>query len=128
TGAIMSSPVGVRAVVEVCDELKKGRAKHKDVYADPPYVEGNEPPTFKEIHEETIGHLNAVKALDMDVQRVRRRLRKAQAAEDAKQEARLREELTAFKEEQMDEMDEIRLSRKQIERIIEELEATVIDG
>src|SRR5699024_3199830 len=37
-------------------------------------------------------------------------------------------ELTAFKEEQMDEMDEIRLSRKQIERIIEELEATVIDG
>src|SRR5699024_3161014 len=50
TGAIMSSPVGVRAVVEVCDELKKGRAKHKYVYADPPYVEGNEPPTFKEIH------------------------------------------------------------------------------
>lgn len=128
TGAIMSSPVGVRAVVEVCDELKKGRAKYKDVYADPPYVEGNEPPTFQEIHAQTISHLDAVKALDMDIQRVRRRLRKAQQAEDAELEARLREELTAYKEEQMDEMDEIRLSRKQIERIIEELEATVIDG
>lgn len=128
TGAIMSSPVGVRAVVEVCDELKKGRAKFKDVYADPPYVEGNEPPTFKEVHEQTIGHLDAVKTLDMDIQRVRRRLVSAQSENNGDETSRLRDELAAYKEEQMDEMNEIRLSRKQIERIIEELEDTVREG
>jgi len=128
TGAIMSSPVGVRAVIEVCDELKKGRAKYKDVYADPPYVEGNEPPTFKEIHEQTIGHLDTVKTLDMEIQRIRRRLAAAQRAEEHDEVASLREELGAIKEEQMDEMREIRLSRKQIERIIEELQNTVREG
>lgn len=125
TGAIMSSPVGVRAVIDICDELKKGRAKFKDIYADPPYVEGNEPPTFKEIHEQTIGHLDAVKTLDMEIRRVRRRMH---AAEDKKAEKQLREELDACKAEQMDEMNEIRLSRKQIERIIEELEIAVRQG
>src|SRR5690625_1900552 len=128
TGAIMSSPVGVRAVIEDCDELKKGRAKYKDVYADPPYVEGNEPPTFKEIHEQTIGHLDTVKTLDMEIQRIRRRLAAAQRAEEHDEVASLREELGAIKEEQMDEMREIRLSRKQIERIIEELQNTVREG
>lgn len=125
TGAIMNSPVGVRAVIEICDELKKGRAKYKDIYDDPPYVEGNEAPTFDEIHLQTIGHLEAVKTLDMEIRRVRRRF---QAAEDKKTAKALREELAACKAEQTDEMNEIRLSRKQIERIIEELEIAVLEG
>lgn len=125
TGAIMSSPVGVRAVIEICDELKKGRAKYKDIYDDPPYVEGNEAPTFEEIHQQTIGHLEAVKTLDMEIRRVRRRFKAAEAKKAAKQ---LREELGACKAEQNDEMNEIRLSRKQIERIIEELEIAVLEG
>lgn len=125
TGAIMNSPVGVRAVIEICDELKKGRAKYKDIYDDPPYVEGNEAPTFDEIHLQTIGHLEAVKTLDMEIRRVRRRFH---AAENKKTAKALREELAACKAEQTDEMNEIRLSRKQIERIIEELEIAVLEG
>lgn len=125
TGAIMSSPVGVRAVIEICDELKKGRAKYKDIYDDPPYVEGNEAPTFEEIHLQTIGHLEAVKTLDMEIRRVRRRFHAADTKKAAKE---LREELGACKAEQNDEMSEISLSRKQIERIIEELEIAVLEG
>ncbi len=127
-GAIMSSPVGVRAVIEVCDELKKGRAKYKEAYADPPYVEGNEPPTFREIHEQTAGHLDAVKRLDMEVRRIRKRLEVATQAGQADVVEQHRTDIQQCKEELLDEMREIRLSRRQVERITLELEEAVIEG
>lgn len=124
-GAIMSSPVGARAVIDVYDELKKGRVKVKDVYADPPYVEGNEPPTFDEVHQEAEPHLESVKRIDLEMRRLRREMR---AATDDETRAALLEELSACKAELMDEMQCVRLSRRQIEHVIEQLGNAVEAG
>ena len=123
-GAIMSSPVGVRSVINVCDELKKGRLKIKEIYDDPPYVEGNDPPSWEQIHQEQGPHLEAVKRIDFDIQRLRRQLR---AADEAQAEE-LRVELRQCKEELLDEMRQIHLSRRQLDQIIETLAEAVDHG
>ena len=124
-GAIMSSPVGVRAVIQVCDELKKGRLKIKEIYDDPPYVEGNDPPTWEQIHQEQGPHLEAVKRIDFEIQRLRRQLR---ASTDDEQIAELREEMRQCKDELLDEMGAISLSRRQLEIIMEQLADAVDRG
>ena len=121
--AVMSSSLGVRAISHVCDELKKGRLKVKDVYADPPYVEGEEPPSFEEIHGECAPHLDNVKRVDIEIRRLSRRL--TQVAPGSDEEEALRDQLRECKAELEDDIQAIRLSRRQLEQVVNELNEAV---
>ncbi len=116
--ALMNSPLGVRAVVRICDQLKKGRVKLKEVYDDPPYIEGEEPPSYKQIHREALPHLDAVKRIDIEMRKFHRELRMTDEGERAEE---IREELRGLKSELYDEMRSIHLSTKQLDRVISEL-------
>jgi len=115
--AIMNSPFGVREVLSIGEQLKKGRVKYKEVYREPPFVEGQEPPTYEEIHAETIVHIDKVRQLDIEMRRVQRALAHADGLSEAKK-RKLREEQRALKVSTYEAMRDVRLSKKQIDRIV----------
>ena len=115
--AIMNSPFGVREVLSIGEQLKKGRVKYKEVYRDPPFVEGQEPPTYEEIHAETIVFIDKVRQLDIETRRVQRALAQSDDLSEAKK-RKLREEQRALKVSTYEAMRDVRLSKKQIDRIV----------
>ena len=114
--AIMNSPFGVREVLEVGDQLKRGSAKYKEVYREPPFVEGEDPPDFSEIHEHCIVFIDAVREHDVAIRRIHRQLAKPRLK--AAQRNKLREQLRGKKADIYENMRQVRLSKKQIERIV----------
>ena len=121
--AIMNSPLGVREVIHVGEQLKRTRIKHKDVYREPIFVEGQDPPSFEQIHAECAPHLEAVLKLDIAMRRVNSRVHDPNAS-DAEQ-ARAREEMRQLRFGTYEHMRQIRLSKKQIDRIVNRIRSLV---
>ena len=117
--AIMSSPIGVREVAAIGDHIKRGRLKFKDVYREPTFVEGVEPPSFEQVHAESAGHIEDVRRLELELRRITRELRTGQHEPRRKQQ--LREQVRAHKARIYDAMRRIRLSPRQLERIMERI-------
>ncbi len=121
--AIMNSSFGVREVLEIGDALKRGRAKYKEVYREPPFVEGEEAPNFEAIHAESIVFIDEVRRCDIEIRRVERQLRSKKLS-DAKA-RKLREQLKSKKSEIYDAMRSVRLSKRQIDRIALRIQAAI---
>jgi RNA polymerase primary sigma factor len=121
--AIMNTPLGVREVIHVAEQMKRARIKHKDVYREPTFVEGQEPPSFEQIHADTVSHLEAVVRLDVAMRRASHRIYD-EGMSDAAQE-RAREELRQLRFETYEHMRKIRLSKKQIDRIVNRIRSLV---
>ncbi len=114
--AIMNSPIGVREVLHIGDQLKKGRLKYKDVYREPTFVEGQEPPPYEDIHRESIVFIDEVRRIDIEMRRLQRQLG-GDTLKEAKR-RKVQEQLRALKVELYEQMRQVRLSKKQIERIV----------
>jgi RNA polymerase primary sigma factor len=121
--AIMNSPFGVREVLAVGDALKRGRAKYKEVYREPPFVEGEEPPNFESIHRESIVFIDAVRVLDVEMRTVHRQLAKPKL--NKTQRAKLRERLRELKVDVYENMRAVRLSKRQVERIVDRVRESI---
>ncbi|NQW63755.1 MAG: hypothetical protein HQ461_13065, partial [Deltaproteobacteria bacterium] len=117
--AIMSSPIGVREVAAIGDHIKRGRLKFKDVYREPTFVEGVEPPSYDQVHAESVGHIEDVRRLELELRRVSRELRTGQHEPRRKQQ--LRDQVRAHKSRIYDAMQRVRLHPRQLERIIERI-------
>jgi RNA polymerase primary sigma factor len=117
--AIMSSPIGVREVASIGDHIKRGRLKYKDVYREPTFVEGVEPPSYEQVHAESVGHIEDVRRLELELRRVSRELRTGQHEPRRKQQ--LRDQVRAHKSRIYDAMQRVRLHPRQLERIIERI-------
>ncbi|MFT6397041.1 MAG: RNA polymerase primary sigma factor [Bradymonadia bacterium] len=121
--SIMNSPFGIREVLDIGDALKRGRAKYKEVYRDPPFVEGEEPPDYAEIHAESIVWIDKVRRLEIDMRRTQQHLRNKKLS-DAKR-RKGRDSLKASKVEIYESMRQVRLSKKQIDRIVDRIQGTI---
>jgi RNA polymerase primary sigma factor len=115
--AIMNCPFGVREALEIGEALRKGRAKYKEVYREPTFVEGVEPPGFEEIHAEAVVHLDAARGLDTEIRRLSWQLNHDASLSDARR-ARVREQLRQKRVELYGRMREVRLSKRQIDRAV----------
>ena len=121
--AVVNSPFGVRQIVKLANKLKKGRAKYKDVYKDPPFVEGEESPSYESIHAEMLPLLDKLIELDLIVRRLTQqiKIRSNKAEIDNSELNSLRKQLRKHKKELYKLTAEIKLSKKQIDRILQRL-------
>jgi RNA polymerase primary sigma factor len=115
--AIMSSPVGVREVVSVAEQLKRGRAKFKAIYREPTFVEGEEAPSFDQIHVASIPYIEEVRRLDLEMRRLTRELR--YGAPEAARQAEVRQTLRLLKARMYDALRQVRLSPRQISGVVD---------
>jgi RNA polymerase primary sigma factor len=122
--AIMNSPIGIREVLQIGDQLKRGKTKYKEVYREPPFVEGEEPPNFDQIHKESIVFIDAVRTIDIEMRRVQRELLNDKTTDVKRRKAR--EKLRNLKLSIYENMRNVRLSKRQIDRIVQRI-ATCID-
>ena len=114
--SIMNSPFGIREVLDIGDALKRGRTKYKEVYREPPFVEGEEPPNFDEIHRESIVYIDAVRRLDIEMRRLTQQLRSKKLTDARRR--KVKEEIKGKKVAMYEAMRSVRLSKKQIDRIV----------
>jgi len=115
--AIMSSPIGVREVLGMADQLNRGRLRCKDVYRDPPYVEGQDAPPPEQIHADSVGFIETVRECDLAMRRLNGGVGQDLSLSDAKQQNH-RTNMRSLKVQTFEAMRQIRLSKKQIERIV----------
>ncbi len=121
--SIMNSPFGIREVLDIGDALKRGRAKYKEVYRDPPFVEGEEPPDYEEIHAESIVWIDKVRRLDIEMRRTQQHLRNTKLSEAKRRKGR--DTLKSSKVEIYESMRQVRLSKKQIDRIVDRIQGAI---
>jgi RNA polymerase primary sigma factor len=121
--SIMHSPLGVREVIHIAEQIKRGRIKYKDVYREPTFVEGVDPPGFDQIHQESVEHLEQVLRLDIAMRRVTQRIYD-EGGSDV-QAASAREDLRQLRYESYEHMRRVRLSKKQIDRIVQRMRSLV---
>jgi RNA polymerase primary sigma factor len=121
--AIMNSPFGVREVLLVGDQLKRGQTKYKEVYREPPFIEGEDPPDFEEIHGESIVFIDAVRRLEVSLRSVQRKLLRPSVKGAARH--KLREGLREHKVDIYENMRHVRLSKRQVERIVERVHFSI---
>ncbi len=121
--AIMNSPIGTREVLGIGDKLKRGRAKYKDVYREPPFVEGEDPPNFEQIHCESIVHIDEVRHIELEMRRLQRQQVTPKLSEAKRR--KLREQLRGKKVEIYESMRRVRISKKQVERIVDRIRLAI---
>ena len=117
--AVITSAVGVREMVQLAHLLKRGQIKYREVYKEPPNIEGVETPSFDAIHRECIVHLEAVRRIDSEMRLLLRDLDDAERAGDVAARQTVREHLRMRKEQLHQHMMSVQLSKRQIDRIVE---------
>jgi RNA polymerase primary sigma factor len=121
--AILASDFGIQQVLHVGDQIKRCTLKHKDVYREPPFTEGQDTPSWDSIHAIAIQHIQAANALDIEIRQLSIELQddELSAARRAKIEADLLDRKSRIREE----VRHVRLSKRHVEQIVQRLRSHV---
>lgn len=118
---VLNSRIAVQEIIQIGERLKKGKIRVKDVIRD----FDDDDTDFDEVWhtERVIKIIDKVKKLERDNERIQEKLADKRLSESRKQ--KLREMIEVNKQEMFDLLSELRLNKKQIDRIVFKLKALV---
>jgi len=120
---ILSSRVGLSEVIELGEKLKKGKIRVRDVVKDEETEEGQEIDE-EEWKNRVVRLIDKVKRLEAQHQRIAEEVENAKKISDrARRQAE--QQMTKIRRERLDTLRELRLNRKQIERIVNTIKGFV---
>ncbi|TVR01726.1 MAG: RNA polymerase sigma factor RpoD [Deltaproteobacteria bacterium] len=133
--AIMNSNIGVRELVSVREKLRREQLKPKEVYREAEFIEGVEPKSFEQIHRDNLPILERIREQHLEMRRLAHQLSPDSGLSEARRK-KVREQLRTIKAaihedvgkvgaENREENSPLKLSRKQIERIVLRIERLV---
>ena len=120
---ILNSPIAIREIIDLGDRLKKGKARVKEIVRD--YSDTSEDEEFdeEEASRRVLRIIEKVRKLDRDNALARQTIETKRLSDTKKTE--LRAELDSNRDEIMQALLELRLHKKQIDRIVNKLKAVI---
>ena len=127
--AVLGSPVAIREILDLGDKLRLGKLRLRDVIKDAPEEqnpEGEEaPPTASETEraEKILALIEQIRLLNDDCNQIAEAIAQ-QRLTDKKRQA-LRDQMKANKEKMMVHLEEMRIAKRQIDRIVQVLKQLI---
>jgi len=139
--AVLGAPMAIATIVDLGDKLARGKIRVRDVVKDAPEPQGeqeNEPETEAETDEEAptartgaeatkteqvIKAIQRIEALDKTCQKIDEQLERGKLS-DSKAKS-LRNELATTQDEMAEVLEELKLNKKQIDRIVDDLKRII---
>ncbi len=128
--AVLSSPHAIREVLAIGDLLREGKLRLRDVVRDAPETPEESPSDDETVvvtanaselarAEKVLQQIESIKALDKEREQVEEALG-AKGLSDSKRQA-LKQAMHEHKTKMLDQLSDVRLSKKQIDRIVQTL-------
>ena len=129
--AVLSSPIAIREILEMGERLKKGKMRVRDIVKDAPETpegaaeepvveegEATAPASFNEGEraEQLVRLIEKIRKLDKECERLEEALERKKLTEPKRKE--MRQEIRDYKAQMMEQLEEMRLNKKQIDRIV----------
>jgi RNA polymerase primary sigma factor len=120
--AVLSSSIAIREILEMGERLKKGKMRVRDIVKDAPEEpegeEGTGAPGFNETErsEQITRLIEKIRRLDKECERLEEALERKKLTEVKRRE--IRQEILDHKAQMMEQLEELRLAKKQIDRIV----------
>ncbi len=127
--AVLGSPVAIREILDLGDKLRLGKLRLRDVIKDAPEEqnpEGEEaPPTASETEraEKILALIEQIRLLNDDCNRIAEALAQQRLSDKKRHE--LRDQMKADKEKMMQHLEEMRIAKRQIDRIVQVLKQLI---
>ena len=119
---ILDSRIAVQEILALGDRLKRGKVRIKDVIRDIEDIDGEV--DEEETERRVVRIIDKIRRLDSDVDRARSTVSSSKRLGDARR-AALQAEIEAKQTETMNLLHEIRLDRRQIDRIVDRLKDVI---
>ena len=121
--SVLSSSIAIHEILDMGDRLKKGKLRVRDIIKDAPEEttptdeEATAAPSFNEQEksEQVLRVIEKIRKLDKECERLEETLEKKLSDVKRKE---TRQEIKDFKAQMMEQLEELRLNKKQIDRIV----------
>jgi RNA polymerase primary sigma factor len=121
--SVLSSSIAIHEILDMGDRLKKGKLRVRDIIKDAPEETASEDdasaaPGFNEQEkaEQVLRVVEKIRKLDKEVERLEETLEHKKLSDVKRKE--VRQEIKDFKAQMMEQLEELRLNKKQIDRIV----------
>jgi RNA polymerase primary sigma factor len=127
--SVLSSSIAIHEILDLGDRLKKGKVRVRDIIKDAPEETAGEEeaaaPNFNEQEksEQVLRVIEKIRKLDKECERLEETLEHKKLSDVKRKE--IRQEVKDFKAQMMDQLEELRLNKKQIDRIVGVLKALI---
>jgi RNA polymerase primary sigma factor len=121
--SVLSSSIAIHEILDMGDRLKKGKLRVREIIKDAPEETASEDdasaaPSFNEQEksEQVLRVVEKIRKLDKEVERLEETLEHKKLSDVKRKE--VRQEIKDFKVQMMEQLEELRLNKKQIDRIV----------
>ncbi|MBI2898022.1 MAG: sigma-70 family RNA polymerase sigma factor, partial [Deltaproteobacteria bacterium] len=121
---ILNSPIAIREIIELGDKLRKGKVRVKEIARD--YSDASEDEEFdeEEANRRVLKTIDKVKRLDREMAAAREQLDGTKRISEARR-VDLKDGIENAKEQIIEALVELRLNKKQIDRIVNKLKILI---